>query len=298
MKTIFEDGNLLNKLPGTRVLAAWLNKVFNHRHDGQDQDGSAPLDYSEDTGVANAVVATLANPLEALIVGMPVCIRVAHTNTGPVTVNIDDLGVHDLQKLGGLALDDGDIQATQIIQVAWDGAYFQLLSYNSPPVTDAVTLQGQGRAMLTPPGMLGYFGMPTVPAGWLPCDGRTVLRSQYPELFAAIGTTWGAGDNVSTFSLPELRGETLRAWDNGRGVDEDRQFASWQQDQIQNITGDFRTDDRSAVASGAFEIGTAADVGSEGTGVGSVVTFDASRVARAGDETRMRNIAVLACIKY
>ncbi len=298
MKTLFEDGDLTTKLPGTRVMAAWLNKVFAHRHDGLNQDGSAPLDFSEDTGAANTIVTALNPPLAALVAGLPICIRAAHANTGPVTVNIDGLGGHGLQKLGGLALDAGDIQATQIIQVAWDGANFQLLNYNSPPVTDAATLQGQGRAMLAPPGMLAYFGMPTVPSGWLPCDGRTVLRAQYSELFAAIGTTWGAGDNVSTFSLPELRGEFFRAWDNGRGVDADRQFGSWQQDELQNITGEFRADDRSAVGSGAIQVGVTADVGSEGSGVGYVMTFDASRVARTGTETRPRNVAVLSCIKY
>lgn len=44
------------------------------------------------------------------------------------------------------------------------------------------------------------------PAGWLLCDGSAVSRTEYATLFAAIGTTWGAGDGSTTFNLPDLRG--------------------------------------------------------------------------------------------
>jgi microcystin-dependent protein len=48
-----------------------------------------------------------------------------------------------------------------------------------------------------------------VPAGWLDCDGALVSRATYAALFAAIGTTWGAGDGSTTFALPDLRRRTL-----------------------------------------------------------------------------------------
>lgn len=44
----------------------------------------------------------------------------------------------------------------------------------------------------------------TAPAGYLACDGSAVSRTTYPELFAAIGTTWGAGDGSTTFNLPNF----------------------------------------------------------------------------------------------
>ena len=43
----------------------------------------------------------------------------------------------------------------------------------------------------------------SVPDGWLECDGSPVSRTAYAELFAAIGTTFGAGDGVNTFNLPD-----------------------------------------------------------------------------------------------
>jgi len=46
------------------------------------------------------------------------------------------------------------------------------------------------------------------PTIWLVCDGASVLRADYPDLFAVIGTAYGATD-VSHFNLPDLRGVTL-----------------------------------------------------------------------------------------
>jgi microcystin-dependent protein len=48
------------------------------------------------------------------------------------------------------------------------------------------------------------FAGSTIPTGWLLCDGRDVSRVQYPDLFAAIGVTYGVGDGINTFALPNL----------------------------------------------------------------------------------------------
>lgn len=55
--------------------------------------------------------------------------------------------------------------------------------------------------------ILDYAGG-TPPSGWLVCDGRAISRTVYSALFAAIGTTWGAGDGTTTFSLPNLLGRS------------------------------------------------------------------------------------------
>lgn len=46
------------------------------------------------------------------------------------------------------------------------------------------------------------------PSIWLVCNGASLLRADYPDLFAVIGTAYGASD-VSHFNLPDLRGLTL-----------------------------------------------------------------------------------------
>ena len=68
----------------------------------------------------------------------------------------------------------------------------------------------------TPPGsVIAFAGSDTnVPAGWLLCDGGCRKHTDYPELFAAIGTAWGDGsddgDPLTDFNLPDLRGMFLR----------------------------------------------------------------------------------------
>ncbi|KZB72342.1 MULTISPECIES: phage tail protein [Thalassospira] len=81
-------------------------------------------------------------------------------------------------------------------------------------------------------GSVSAFAMPTPPTGWLVCDGSAISRTEYADLFAAIGTVWGAGDDVTTFNLPDLRGEFVRGFDDGRGVDAGRAFGSWQNPSI------------------------------------------------------------------
>lgn len=51
-------------------------------------------------------------------------------------------------------------------------------------------------------GDLKYTATDTAPTGWLKCDGSAVSRTIYADLFAVIGTTYGAGDGVTTFNIP------------------------------------------------------------------------------------------------
>ena len=70
-----------------------------------------------------------------------------------------------------------------------------------------------------PAGTVAYIAGSAAPAGWLKANGAEVSRTTYAPLFAAIGTRYGAGNGTSTFNLPDLRGEFVRGWDDGRGVD-------------------------------------------------------------------------------
>lgn len=55
-------------------------------------------------------------------------------------------------------------------------------------------------------GVIYPFAGGSVPSGFLLCDGRAVSRTVYKELYQAIGITYGAGDNSTTFNIPDLRG--------------------------------------------------------------------------------------------
>lgn len=56
-----------------------------------------------------------------------------------------------------------------------------------------------------PIGAIQSYGGETAPAGWLICDGSTVSRTEYAELFAVIGINFGEGDGETTFGIPDLR---------------------------------------------------------------------------------------------
>ena len=71
---------------------------------------------------------------------------------------------------------------------------------------------------ITEVGFIKPYAGASVPTGYLLCNGAAISRAQYPELFAAIGTTWGAGDGSSTFNVPDLRGYFLRGVGGGQAA--------------------------------------------------------------------------------
>ncbi len=162
------------------------------------------------------------------------------------------------------------------------------------------------------------FTFNTVPAGYLLEDGSAVSRSTYAALFRVIGTTWGAGNGSTTFNLPDSRGEFLRGFDRGRGVDSGRAFTAAQASQnlIHGHTGytDSQGDHSHGIPSRFTDnsnhrhfnnAGTVAE-GIEGGGVGSNAnTFNSGNHWHnvtvnnsGGNEARPRNLARLICIKF
>ncbi len=76
-----------------------------------------------------------------------------------------------------------------------------------------------GTATGLTPGAIIAFGGTTAPDGWLLCDGAAVNRTAYSALFAVLGISWGGGDGINTFNLPDLRGRFLRGSNDGTGRD-------------------------------------------------------------------------------
>jgi len=164
----------------------------------------------------------------------------------------------------------------------------------------------------SPAGSVMSFASSTPPSGWVECDGSALSRPTYADLFTAIGTTYGTGDGSATFNIPDFRGEFLRGWDNGRGLDQGRTFGSSQGDAIRNITGQYNQAGYYASNpsltighSGAFYAGTVSN-GLTGVLFNSATEgrrsryelFDASRVVPTAPENRPTNKAIMYCIKY
>lgn len=139
-------------------------------------------------------------------------------------------------------------------------------------------------------GSVSAFGKNTPPTNWLKCNGAAVSRTSYDLLFDKIGTTFGAGNGSTTFNLPDLRGEFIRGWDDGRGVDSGRAFGSTQADDFESHTHAF--------AGNGVWIDNPGTWIANGGGSNINLTQLAATAATGGTETRPRNVAMLYCIKF
>ena len=175
-------------------------------------------------------------------------------------------------------------------------------------------------AILFPPGMVSPFAGDSIPAGWLLCDGSAISRTEYADLYSAIGVCWGIGDGSTTFNLPDMRGMFLRGVAGESGNDPDaasrivlndnggntgNNVGSYQGDAIRNITGTFCTQQRFGAQTppptGAFsESQYVADTYKYQKYYDGVpqYTFDASLVVPVGNDNRPKNVYVNYIIKY
>lgn len=164
------------------------------------------------------------------------------------------------------------------------------------------------RANGLPPGAIVYFAMNNAPTGYFKANGATISRTAYPELFAEIGTTYGAGDGVLTFNLPDGRAEFPRGLDDGRGIDVGRVIGSKQSQQVQK----HKHLSMGEAYSYQWPFGSSPSYGKTGSNGGmdwdnryfytNDGSDDGDSIPNAagviGEETRPRNIAWLCCIKY
>lgn len=154
-----------------------------------------------------------------------------------------------------------------------------------------------------PSGAVSHFAMSTPPTGWLKANGAVVSRTTYAALFAAIGTTFGIGDGATTFGLPDLRGEFVRGWDDGRGVDSGRAFGTSQAGQNEahshTYTDPGHSHTYTRYSALLNQTGSATPCWN---GTASIATSTATTGItinnNGGTEARPRNVALLACIKF
>ncbi|PZP05629.1 Microcystin-dependent protein [Pseudomonas sp. NFPP10] len=163
-----------------------------------------------------------------------------------------------------------------------------------------------------PVGAMVPFPKGTVPAGFLEVDGSVQSAATYPDLAAYLGTTFNTGgEGAGKFRLPESRGEFLRGWDHGRGVDSGRVLGSYQIDQMQGHIHEYRFRMGVTASAGITSTSVACSHAGSGTNLGSSGVTDsanpfmvggalpdaANGTPRTGGENRPRNLVVMWCIK-
>lgn len=184
----------------------------------------------------------------------------------------------------------------ETIKVGWDGTNLTC-SVNTHDYGADWPINIRGSA--GPTGTIIMFAANTPPSGYLKANGDAVSRTTYSELFAVIGTTFGVGDGVHTFDLPDLRGYFSRGWDDGRGIDTARVFGSNQADENAPIS---LTDPGHVHADVGFLTNAAYALGALAPGTSTAQNTSAAvtgiTVNGSGTESRPKNVALLACIKF
>jgi microcystin-dependent protein len=191
----------------------------------------------------------------------------------------------------------GNVASTDDFYVIYQGKALQTVVPPDGSVTEAKLVSGFG---LLPTGMIAPFAMSTAPTGWLECDGSAVSRTTYAVLFAALSTTHGAGNGSTTFNVPDLRGEFIRGWDNGKGTDSGRTFGSSQADELKSHfhrPNNYSTDNTNVFFQGLGSGSGYAYPGVGGSGSYLYSTFADQTDPTGGTETRPRNIAMMYCVK-
>ncbi|MCZ5527536.1 phage tail protein [Escherichia coli] len=162
-----------------------------------------------------------------------------------------------------------------------------LTNLSGKDVAGLLAYLGLGEGSALPVGVPVPWPSATPPTGWLKCNGAAFSAEEYPELAKAYPTN----------KLPDLRGEFIRGWDDGRGVDAGRQLLSSQGDAIRNIEG-FADGgigmSFDAIRGAFYDAGTrSATMANNTTAIGKTddLGFDASRVVPTANENRPRNIA-------
>ena len=147
----------------------------------------------------------------------------------------------------------------------------------------------------TPVGSIDYFAMATPPASYLKADGSQVGRETYPDLFAAIGTTFGSGDGSTTFNLPDLI-DRFAEGSSTPGVKREAGLPN-----IAGVVGPIDDYSSSNLTGSFYNAGAIGyDATSGNTGNGWKLGFDASRsnpIYGASETVQPPSLTLLPCIK-
>ena len=170
---------------------------------------------------------------------------IGFSTSGTTRVSISNAG---LDVVNGLPIRLQDSSGAPFVSLQSPSSLSGNVALTLPSsITNGGFLQTDGSGNLSfqivagvPTGAVFCVAVATIPTGYLECNGAAVSRTTYAALFSFIGTQYGAGNGSSTFNLPDLRGEFVRGFDNGRGVDSGRSIGSSQSGQ--NLSHDHDAD--------------------------------------------------------
>mgnify|MGYP003119983873 CR=1 FL=1 len=288
---------------------------------GDDGSGAGSPAYSFDNDTDTGMFRSSAN-------------TIGFSTAGTARVSISNAG---LDVTNGLPIRLQDSSGSPFVALKSPSSLSSNVTLTLPPndgnAGEFLQTDGSGNLSFSivqgvPSGSVFCMAVATVPSGYLECNGAAISRVTYSALFAIIGTAYGAGNGSSTFNIPDLRGEFIRGFDNGKGTDSGRSIASSQSGSnashnhsislsgttstksltggIRKISEGFRAN---GSASGVFtktNDGNSSITGASSNSPVSGVNIDASHnhtfsasgtSGSQGSEARPRNIAMMYIIK-
>ena len=138
--------------------------------------------------------------------------------------------VQALANIAALGLSGGTIKGALAVQGTMT---VQTPTANANPATKQYVDEKVSASTGVPAGAIMFFGVMSIPDGWLLCNGANVSRTTYANLFAAIGTNFGSGNGSTTFTLPNLSGRFIEGATSTISVG--KTFSAG----VPNITGTF-----------------------------------------------------------
>jgi hypothetical protein len=162
-------------------------------------------------------------------------------------------------------------------------------------LTSSGTLPQWATVVYVPVGSIFCFPIDTPPTGYLECNGSSLDTTTYADLFAILGYKYGGSG--SNFSLPDLRGQFVRGFDNGAGTDPDAASRTDRGDGTDgDVVGSKQGDQVGEITlsqSNAYP-----DMGDGSPFNVNVVIPSGSTTVNSGNETRPINISLMYVIKY
>jgi microcystin-dependent protein len=146
-----------------------------------------------------------------------------------------------------------------------------------------------------PVGTICWFAASTPPTGYKECNGEILGKVTYNDLWLVIGDTFSSPTSANHFKIPDLRGEFVRGWSNGKaGVNTGRTFGSSESDMFKSHTHSL---DNALTWPSRDGYPAVAEQNQSGPPEDRSA-YLSSTSSTGGPETRPRNVALLPCIKF
>lgn len=198
-----------------------------------------------------------------------------------------------LANIAALGLSGGTIKGALAVQGTMT---VQTPTANANPATKQYVDEKVSASTGVPAGAIMFFGVKSIPDGWLLCNGANVSRTTYANLFAAIGTNFGSGNGSTTFTLPNLSGRFIEGTTSTGSVGNTYSAG------LPNISGSHNGTPWVTESSGAFSIVRQnVNVSSGSASSTNAVNFYASRnssIYGSSSTVQPPAIALLPCIKF